>query len=212
MHSRRGLARVLEAVGDFESPSAALEQYRTPPDLAAYLVHTASMLGDIDSRTVVDLGAGTGMLSIGASFVEPNRVVGIDVDKDALLSAVANERRITPPVAIEWVEADVASPGICVSGTTVLSNPPFGAQRGSRHADRTFLETIAEIARVSYTVHNRGSENFIRSFAHDRDARVTHAFEAEIPLEHRFSFHREHQRDLPVEVYRIEWGQPSAKR
>ncbi len=57
--SRRQLARTLESVDDFADPSVELEQYLTPPELAAHLTHLASLQGDLE-RPVIDLGTGTG--------------------------------------------------------------------------------------------------------------------------------------------------------
>ncbi|WP_254862572.1 METTL5 family protein [Halovivax gelatinilyticus] len=205
MHSRRELARALSAVSDFDQPIASLEQYLTSPELASHVCHVAEMAGDVSDRTVVDLGTGTGMLAIGARFGGPDRIVGIDVDAGALSTAVENERRIFADRSIEWIRADATRPPLSISGVTVFSNPPFGAQNASSHADRAFLVAIADIASVSYTIHNEGSRSFVESFADDVGASLTHAFAAEIPVGRRFDFHTEDRRDLPVEVYRIEW-------
>ena len=203
MVSRRDLARRLEAVVDFEEPSVSLEQYLTPAEVASHLLHFASTQDDLAGRTVVDLGTGTGMLAIGATHADPARVVGIDVDPDALALACENERRVGGSRDVEWVRGDATRPPLAVSGATVVSNPPFGAQR--RHADRAFLETASELASVSYTIHNEGSQEFVEAFAADHGGVVTHAFRATFTLERRFPFHTEASTDLEAEVFRIEW-------
>ena len=204
MPSRRALARRLESVTDFDEPSVDLEQYLTPPEVAAHLLHLASLQGDLTDRLVVDLGTGTGMLAIAASLFEPARVVGLDVDPVALSLARANERRVGTETPIDWVRGDAARSPLSCSSATVVSNPPFGAQR--RHADRAFLETAGELAAVSYTIHNEGSQGFVESFAADHGGEVTHAFRATFSLEHRFHFHTEASRELEAEVFRIEWS------
>lgn len=209
MGSRRTLARALEAVEDFDEPSVDLEQYLTSPELAAHLCHFARLQGDLEERTVVDLGTGTGMLAIGASVVEPERVVGVEVDGDALAVARRNERRVLRRRVVDWIRADVSRPPLGVTDATVISNPPFGAQRGRRHADRRFLETARDLGAVSYTVHNERSRSFVESFAADEGGEVTHAFAGEIPVDRRFDFHEAERTDLPVEVYRIEWSMGS---
>lgn len=206
MASRRDLARRLESVVDFEEPSPALEQYLTPPEIAAHLLHFASTQGDLAGRTVVDLGTGTGMLAIGATHADPARVVGVDIDSDALTLARENERRAGGPVSVGWVRADASRPPLSLSSATVLSNPPFGAQRGRRHADRAFLEAASDLASVSYTIHNEGSQEFVESFAADNGGTVTHAFQATFSLERRFSFHTSESTDLETEVFRTEWA------
>ena len=203
MVSRRDLARRLEAVVDFEEPSVSLEQYLTPAEVASHLLHFASTQDDLAGRTVVDLGTGTGMLAIGATHADPARVVGIDVDPDALALACENERRVGGSRDVEWVRGDATRPPLAVSGATVVSNPPFGAQR--RHADRQFLEAASELASVSYTIHNEGSREFVEAFAADHGGVVTHAFRATFSLERRFPFHTAESADLEAEVFRIEW-------
>lgn len=205
MHSRREMARALGQVQDFDEPSAALEQYLTPPELASHVCHLAGMHNDLAGRTVVDLGTGTGMLALASRYGDPDRVVGIDVDWAALATARENERRLFDRPVVDWIRGDATRPPLTVTDATVLANPPFGAQDGSRHADRDFLEAAAEIAAVSYTIHNEGSRSFVESFVEDAGATVTHAFGAEMKVDRRFEFHTADRVDLPVEVYRIEW-------
>jgi putative methylase len=85
-------------------------------------------------------------------------------------------------------------------------NPPFGAQSGNEHADRRFLRTAAEIAGVSYSLHNEGSREFVESFAADNGGEVTHAFAAEFDLPGQFEFHDQDSRTITAELYRIEWA------
>jgi putative methylase len=204
--TRRRLAQELGVVAGFEDPRAPLEQYHTPPDLAAHIVHVADLQGDVEGRTVVDLGSGTGMLALGAALRAPERVVGAEIDPAPLRTARENERRVGARAEIDWVRADATrAPLRSDSGVTVLTNPPFGAQRGNEHADRAFLETAARIADVSYSVHNEGSESFVEAFAADEGGEITHAFRAEFDLPRQFEFHEADSRTLGAEVFRIEW-------
>ena len=48
---------------------------------AACMLHTAEFqYGDISGKTVVDLGCGCGILSIGSAMLESAWCVGIDID------------------------------------------------------------------------------------------------------------------------------------
>jgi putative methylase len=206
MSTKSGLAQRLAIVAGFENPSASLEQYRTPPELAAHLVHTADLQGDVEDRTIVDLGCGTGMLALGAALRGPTRVVGIDVDPAPLATATENERKVASASAVEWLRADATRAPLCPEGpTTVVMNPPFGAQAGNEHADRAFLETAAEIADVSYSIHNEDSDEFVEAFATDNGGEVTHAFRASFDLPHQFDHHTDASRTIDAEVFRIEW-------
>jgi putative methylase len=207
MSTKTRLTQQLAVVAGFEDPRVALEQYRTPPDLAAHLIHTADLHDDVEDRTVVDLGCGTGMLALGAALRGPRAVVGLDVDPGALATAVDNQGRVASHSPVSWVRADASAAPLCPDApTTVVMNPPFGARAGNEHADRGFLETTAGIAEVSYSIHNADSEAFVEAFAADEGGEVTHAFRAEFDLPQQFDFHERDRADLEVEVFRIEWA------
>ena len=206
MSTKSRLTQQLGVVAGFDDPRADLEQYRTPPGLAAHLVHTADLQGDVEDRLVVDLGCGTGMLALAAALRGPQRVVGLDLDPDPLATAQRNERRIATSSAVDWLRADATraplSPNV---PTTVVMNPPFGAQSGNVHADRGFLATAADIADVSYSIHNADSEAFVESFAADNGGTVTHAYRTEFDLPRQFEFHEADERTIDAEVFRIDW-------
>ncbi|MFC6835922.1 METTL5 family protein [Halomarina ordinaria] len=200
---RRTLERALEAVAGFDDPRVELEQYPTPAPLAAHLVHLAGLRGDLD--TVLDLGCGTGMLAFGAALAGAHRVVGVDCDPEALAVARDNATRLDCG-SVAWVLGDATRPPCCPGdAVTVLTNPPFGAQRGNRHADRAFLASASDLATVSYSIHNAGSRAFVESFVADAGGTVTDAFAAEFDLDRQFDFHTEARRTIETEVYRVEW-------
>ena len=206
---KRALEQRLAAVEGFRDPSAALEQYPTPADIAAHLLHLADLHGDLAGRTVADLGTGTGMLALGAATRNPERVVAVERDPDALTVARENERRIGPGVPVDWMLGDATRPPLS-SVDTVVMNPPFGAQRGQRHADRAFLDAAADLAGVSYSIHNAGSKAFVESFAADRGGELTHAFAADFDVDRQFDFHTSETETLDVEAFRVEWATCSA--
>ena len=207
MATKRALAQQLGVVAGFEDPRAPLEQYRTPPELAAHLIHLADLRGDVEDRTIVDLGCGTGMLALGAALRGPDRAVGLDIDPAPLRTARDNETKVASSASVSWVRGDAERPPLSPprSETTVVMNPPFGAQTGNEHADRTFLETTASIASVSYSIHNQGSQEFVGSFATDNGGTVTDSYETEFEIPHQFDFHEDESRSVTAEVYRIEW-------
>lgn len=202
---KRALARRLAVVKGFRDPDVALEQYATSPELAANLVHLADLQGDLD-RPVLDLGTGTGMLALAAATRSPPRVVAIDIDRSALSVALENESRVDPATSVDWIRADATDPPVSLRDATAVLNPPFGARDGARGADRAFLDAARVHARVSYSVHNEGSRDFVEAFARDNDGVVSHAFAASLTVDAQYAHHTADRRELPVEVYRIEWG------
>lgn len=78
------------------------------------MVYTAEFeYGDIEGRTVLDLGCGTGMLGIAASILGAGAVVGVDVDAQALTTAAENAAEME--VDMDLVCCDV-SRNPCVPG------------------------------------------------------------------------------------------------
>jgi putative methylase len=205
MATKSELAQQLGVVAGFDDPRAPLEQYRTPPDVAAHLIHVADMRGDIEGRVVVDLGCGTGMLALAAALRGPERAVGIDLDPRPLSTALDNERKVGTTTPVEWIRADATRAPLSLSDATVVMNPPFGAQDGNEHADRAFLETASELASVSYSVHNDGSREFVESFAADNGGEVTHAYAVELDVAHQFEFHDSERAVIQAQAFRIRW-------
>lgn len=206
MATKRALEGQLAVVAGFEDPRAALEQYPTPPGIAAHVIHFADLQGDVEGRTVIDLGTGTGMLALGAALRGPARVVGVELDGDALRTARQNRRRVGAAAPIHWVRADATrAPLRPTEPTTVVMNPPFGAQNGREGADRAFLATASEIGDVSYSVHNAGSREFVKAFAADNGGEVTHAFRVAFELDRQFEFHDREREEIQTELYRIDW-------
>jgi ribosomal protein L11 methyltransferase len=60
---------------------------------------------DVGSRTVVDVGTGSGVLAIAASLLGASRSVGIDDDPDAIAAALEN-LELNPPADVTLMVAD----------------------------------------------------------------------------------------------------------
>jgi len=186
----------LQDLGGFENPDARLEQYETPATLASDLLHPAWSHGDLKGR-VLDLGCGTGVLGIGAALYGA-RVVGVDIDEGALRLARSNATVAGVAEDTDWVRGDVRALPVRRVDTVVM-NPPFGAQRSG--ADRPFLCAAESVADTVYTLHNEGSLEFVESFV---EGEVTDAFGTTMTLPHSFDFHESEEREIAVELYRIE--------
>lgn len=199
------LEAALHAVGDFESPERDLEQYRTPASVAAHLIALADLQGDIEDRTVIDLGSGTGMLALGAALRSPSRVVGVEIDDSAIAVARENETKVQANQSVDWLRGDVTRSPVDLSGSTIVANPPFGAHEDNRHADRDVLETIATGAAVSYTIHNSGSREFLEAFTMDNGGRITHAYGVEFYVPKQFRHHEVESHEIQAELFRVVW-------
>ena len=200
---KRDLERVLSQIEVHPLPKAYLEQYTTPSDVAAEALYIAAYVyGDVVDKTVVDLGCGTGRLSIGAALLGAKEVFGVDVDETAVRVAQKNAEKMGAKEHTHWLVADVD----VVHGVfdTVLQNPPFGVQR--RRADRRFMSKSLELSSTIYSFHKGGKSNreFIKRFIERHGGRVTDIFPFNIEIPRMFEFHTKKKRITQVDLYRIE--------
>ncbi len=191
---KKQLEILLQRLEGFPNPSPEKEQYATPAPVAAEMLYIAHLRGELTN--VCDLGCGTGVLAIGAALLGA-RAVGVEIDPDALTTAKANAARLG--VSVDFVRGDVGS--IALKGfETVVMNPPFGAQKASA-GDRAFLRKATEVADVVYSLHNAGSEGFIRRFV--EPCSVEEIYRIPFPMKRCFEFHTKSIKTFEVELYRI---------
>lgn len=178
--------------------SPGLEQYGTPTGIAADVLHLAFSNGDLEDRKVVDLGCGNGIFAIGAKLLGAREVVGVEVDPGAMRVAERNMERMG--VQVEFVESDIEDFGMPCD--TVIQNPPFGAQKGHRHADMAFLKKAFEIAHVVYSLHLSKTIDFVlRNIAYC-GATVTMTKSYKFIIPHTYAFHRKEKKDFEVTMVR----------
>ena len=61
------------------------------------MLYHALMKGDIEGKTVCDLGCGTGVLAIGAALLGADRVKGVDSDPKAVVGGKGRMRHCSMP-------------------------------------------------------------------------------------------------------------------
>lgn len=197
----RQLEMTLQGLVGFVHPRPALEQYSTPAPLAARLLFLAHGQGDLEGRTVLDLGSGTGVLACGAALLGAARVTGVDIDPDPLTVARENATRLG--VEVEWIEGEVSDLPTPVRDQvfdTVVMNPPFGAQ--VRHADRPFVNAALAHGRTVYGIFNAGTLPFLAAYIGER-GECTDAIAATLVLPRTMRHHTRNRVEVPVECVRI---------
>ena len=195
---KKGLEIKLSGLKGFSSPKESLEQYRTSGSVAAELLHTAYMSGDIENKAVADLGAGTGILAIGAKLLGATSVYGIDIDPDAIEIAGQNEPE---PRTITWQASDISQFKIYVD--TVIMNPPFGIK--TPHADRPFLQKALSISKTAYSIHDSTPEtrSFINTFVKSLGGTATLLSSPSFELPRNYWHHSKELERHVVDLYRM---------
>ena len=181
------------------SSRAELEQYNTPADIAADVLHLAHQSGDVEGMKVVDLGCGNGIFAIGAMLLGAASAVGVDVDPGAIEVAERNMRAIG--VEVRFVPCDVAEFGERCD--TVLQNPPFGAQRSHRHADSLFLRKALGLADVVYSLHLSKTLAFVARTAEASGGTVALTTSYKFKVPHTYKFHTMESREFDVTLVKV---------
>ena len=195
---KRRLETALQRLRPLGSLSAQLEQYPTPAHIAADVLWEAYSSGDIQGRDVADLGCGNGIFSIGAKLLGADRVVGLDVDKDAV--EVASENASDLSLEIEFTVSDVSD--FQGSFHTTVQNPPFGAQ--TKHADRAFIRKSIAISPTVYSLHNEIGMDFVFQMAESLGATCVTVKRYKFEIPYAFEFHRKTREIISVVLLKFQ--------
>lgn len=193
---------ILEEISPLPEPDAGLEQYSTPAGMAAEILFGAYMEDHVSDRSVLDLGCGSGVFSLGAAFLGAEHVAAVDVDPRALETLRKNGRDIEAPDVIRPYLADVKEFEPERVYDTCIMNPPFGAQKKS--ADRPFLNKAMELCPIIYTIHMSDTREFITRFIGREGFGIAQSHDYRFPIPHTFSFHTRAVADVPVTCFKIE--------
>ena len=193
---RKELQRILSQLKPLR-PKIKFEQYATPADVAATLLWYAYMDGNIAGRSVADLGCGNGILAIGAKLLGAERVIGIDIDEDAIKTARKNAAQLG--LEVDFLCMDIGDFNEKVD--TVVMNPPFGIQ--SKYKDVDFLIKAFQVAEFVYSIHKSGSDEFIFRFAQGK-ARAYKLTQELFSIPATFDFHKRKVFRIDVSLWKFE--------
>jgi len=177
--NKKQLAIKLSKLKGFENPKLKLEQYFLDSEIAADMIWTAYLNGDIKNKVIADLGAGTGILGYGALLLGAKKVYLIEKDKEVIKIAKENIKD-----KINFVNKDIKDFNVKVD--TIIQNPPFGTK--DEHADKLFLEKAMKLSNTIYSLHKITSKKFIRKLV--RENFKFKIYEVNVPLKKTYGFHK----------------------
>ena len=205
MMKKKDLEIILQKLPPHPSPLIKLEQYETPATIAADIMFNAYIDGDINDRVVLDLGCGTGIFAIAAKLLAAREVIGVDVDGLGLAIAKGYAKALS--LDISFLEQDIANLTTALLPTalidTIIQNPPFGAQRSARGADRIFLEKALGQANIVYSLHLSKTEDFIIQLIEKLGGKVLGKKMYTFPITHTFHFHTQESVNFDVTLFKI---------
>lgn len=164
---------------------------------------------DIETCSLIDLGIGTGMLSIASSLLDAQHVFGFDCDTAALALCQSNINEFELESNVDLIQADLRRIRLPVDvhriqADTVIMNPPFGTRPFSvavedqdefctTGIDMHFLQHARQLARHSiYSLHKTSTREHISKKAKDwnMNMNVLAVLQFEIPKLEKKRAHR----------------------
>ena len=183
MQSKSSLAIALSKLLKFEKPKLKSEQYSTDSESAAVVLWDASLRNNIKGKIIADLGAGTGILGIGALMMGAKKVFFVERDEEVIptlkenLKGFKNFKIINDNIASFNEKVDV-----------VIQNPPFGTKE--KHADRAFLAKAFSISPVIYSIHKASTDRFVRKISEDNGFAVSNVIPLELIIWNTQKYHK----------------------
>ena len=198
----RSLESDLSQLTYFTSPNFKLEQYQTPPRLAAEILHAIdSNCEYIEGKVVLDLGCGTGILGLGCARLGASRVIGVDIDPEAVEVAKRNASDVGLSSNISFLTKDVkeldSTTDIPLDIDLVVMNPPFGT-KSAIHMDYEFVQKGLQFAGMVFSLHKSSTRKFWQNTV-DWKVKVLNP-DIQFPIEREFKFHKKELQFISVDL------------
>ena len=184
------------------SPNCKLEQYQTPPRLAAeILLAIDSECKYIEGKVVVDLGCGTGIFALGCARLGASRVIGVDVDPKVV--EVARQNASDVGLSSKYISfltkdvRDLDTTDIPLDVDFVVMNPPFGT-RSEPHMDYAFVQKGLQFAETIFSLHKSTTREFWQNQV-DWKVKVLDP-DIDFPIEQEFRFHKRKLHIISVDL------------
>lgn len=202
----------LKGFEEFDNSNLNLEQYSTSPEVAAEVLNTAFVSGDIEGKIVFDLGCGTGIFAIGSALLDAKSSLGIDKDDKAIQAAKKNKLKIKKEIGEELkVNFEVKDVRDMENKEkkfdTVIMNPPFGIRNKDKNL--LFLRKGNDIGETIYALlhspenKREKTRKFIKDYlsSFSREGKILQNFEMRIPR--TYKFHNKKFENIEVDLWRI---------
>ncbi|XP_022663246.1 methyltransferase-like protein 5 isoform X1 [Varroa destructor] len=198
------LKSMLDNVETFDKPNIHLEQYPTPPDIAAEMLYHIWSAGEIENRVVADLGCGGGILSVAAGLLGADYVVAVDIDESSLEICKNNIQEFELTKSVALLQTDVSSLSQILRNPvdTVIMNPPFGTR--NKGADLMFVDIASSLCHGSvYSLHKSSTRQHLVRKSEQRGLKCEIIAQLRYNIDRMYKFHRDDTRDVEVDFVRF---------
>ncbi len=201
---QRHLAMRLSSLKAHPCHSVELEQYPTEGNLAAAWLTKIDLGDSFEGKHVLDLGAGNGVLGIGAAFLGAKHVTMVECDKTALDVIDENISEVEGNEFLKTIHQRVDGTAIELDSPVdiAIMNPPWGVQ--AKHADRAFFETLfAMNIPLIHFIHSIDAEH-LTSLAKSNGYALHSIYQTDFRLPAAYAHHKQQQGSTRIRCYRLE--------
>jgi len=201
---QRHLAMRLSSLKPHPCHSVELEQYPTEGNLAAAWLTKIDLGDSFEGKHVLDLGAGNGVLGIGAAFLGARQVTMVECDKSAIDVIEENVVEVEGNNFLKMIHQRVDGTAIEVEAKVdiAIMNPPWGVQ--AKHADRAFFETLfAMNIPLIHFIHSIDAEH-LASLAKSNGYALHSIYQTDFRLPAAYAHHKQQQGSTRIRCYRLE--------
>ena len=201
--SKKALEVALSRLKGFESPKVRDEQYSTPSHIAAEILWDCYMQGKIQGKVIIDLGAGTGILGLGALLLGAKQVLFVESEASAWKICMENYNMLKSEFELGKADFELNSAqNVNFEADLVIQNPPFGTKNA--HADKIFLEKAIELSSTIISFHKASTEVFVKAFADDKNLKIARVWSFDFPLKKTMKHHEKKVQNIAVNCYQLE--------
>lgn len=200
MKNKKQLEIALQKIPPHQNPKVEYEQYSTPSSIASDLLWNSYSLGDVEGKTILDLGCGTGIFTIGSLKLNAKSAIGVDIDKESIDAA---NRYVSEKLNFnnyDFVLSDVEKFETDLTIDTIFQNPPFGSQKKARKGeDLKFIDKACQLnSSVIYSFHMASSKDFLIDYYISKGLEITHIFNYRFRIPKIYDFHTKEFKDVEV--------------
>lgn len=201
---QRHLAMQLSSLTPHPCQSIELEQYPTEGNLAAAWLTKIDIGDGFEGKHVLDLGAGNGVLGIGAAFLGAKHVTMVECDAVTVEVLQKNVRNVDGMAMCTILESRVEGRPLAleVPVDMAIMNPPWGVQ--TKRADRAFFETIfAMQIPLIHFIHSIEAEHLL-PLAYENGYELHSIYQDDFRLPPAYAHHSKNKASTRIRCYRLE--------